>query len=108
MALVILMLVVRELPEQTQFLHQLRQLEAAVVVLHLTVELIQAQQVVQAVVLTMLVMLVLVQLVKVLLVVLVERQVELPNHILVVAVALVMLEEMLVRLQPKVEQVVWA
>jgi hypothetical protein len=56
----------------------------------------------------MLVMLVLVQLVKVLLVVLVERQVELPNHILVVAVALVMLEEMLVRLQPKVEQVVWA
>ena len=75
-------------------------------VLHLTVELIQAQQVVQAVVLTMLVMAVLEQLTKASLAALVDLARHNPTQ--EVVEVLVALEEMLVRLQPKVEQVVWA
>tara|TARA_R110000787_G_scaffold58755_3_gene133483 strand:+ start:224 stop:532 length:309 start_codon:yes stop_codon:yes gene_type:complete len=99
--LVIQMLVVQVLTDQTQFLHQLLQLEAVAVVLHPTVELIQERLAVQAVVLTMLVMAVLEQLTKAMLVVL-ERL----SLILAVAGEQVVLEEMLVRLQAKVEQVV--
>ena len=102
--LVIRILVVQVLTDQIQFLDQLRQLAAVEVELHLTVELIQERLAVQAVVLTMLVMAVLEQLTKASLAALVDLVRHNPTQ--EVAVEQVVLEEMLVRLQVKVVQVV--
>ena len=101
--LVIQMLVVQVLTDQTPFLHQLLQLEAVEVVLHLTAELIRERLAVQAVVLTMLVMAVLEQLTKASLAALVVLRQHPTQE---VEEVLVVLEEMLARLQPKVEQAV--